>query len=56
MDGQTLANPSITPPAIGVVVTNVKGIAYQSVRGYYIQLRDGAYITQASPPVWARPK
>jgi hypothetical protein len=51
VDGQTLANPSITPPALGVVVTNVKGIAYQSARGYYIQLRDGADITQASPPV-----
>jgi hypothetical protein len=50
VDGQTLANPSITPPALGVIVSNVKGIAYQSARGYYIQLRDGAAITQPSPP------
>jgi hypothetical protein len=51
VDGQTLANPSITPPGLGVIVSNVKGIAYQSARGYYIQLRDGADITQPSPPV-----
>jgi hypothetical protein len=50
VDGETLANPSISPPALGVVVSNVKGIAYQSTRGYYIQLRDGADITQPSPP------
>lgn len=51
VDGQTVANPSITPPALGVIVSNVKGIAYQSSRGYVIQLRDGADITQPSPPV-----
>ena len=51
VDGQTVANPSITPPALGVIVSNVKGIAYQSTRGYVIQLRDGADITQPSPPV-----
>ena len=50
VDGQTVANPSITPPALGVIVSNVKGIAYQSSRGYVIQLRDGADITQPSPP------
>jgi hypothetical protein len=50
VDGQTVANPSITPPALGVIVSNVKGLAYQSTRGYVIQLRDGADITQPSPP------
>jgi hypothetical protein len=50
VDGETLANPSIFPPALGVVVSNVKGIAYQHPRGYYIQLRDGADIVQPSPP------
>jgi len=50
IDGQTLANPTVNSPALGVIVTNVKGIAYQSTRGYYIQLRDGADITQPSPP------
>ena len=51
VDGQTVANPSITPPALGVIVSNVKGLAYQSTRGYVIQLRDGADISQPSPPV-----
>ena len=50
LDGQTLANPSIAAPAVGLTVQDVKGIAYQSTRGYYVQLRDGADITQPSPP------
>ena len=50
VDGQTLAFPSVVPPALGVVVSNVKGIANQSGRGYHIELRDGADITQPSPP------
>jgi len=50
IDGNTLANPGINIPALGVIVSNVKGIANQSGRGYFIQLRDGADITQPSPP------
>lgn len=50
VDGNTLANPAVGVPALGVIVSNVKGIAYQSTRGYFIQLRDGADITQPSPP------
>jgi len=50
VDGQTLAFPSVVPPALGVIVSNVKGIANQSARGYHIELRDGADITQPSPP------
>ena len=50
VDGQTLAFPSVSPPALGVIVSNVKGIANQSTRGYHIELRDGADITQPSPP------
>ena len=50
VDGQTLANPSVGSPALGVIVSSVKGIAYQSTRGYVIMLRDGADIVQPSPP------
>jgi hypothetical protein len=50
VDGQTLAFPSVSPPLLGVIVSNVKGIANQSTRGYHIELRDGADITQPSPP------
>lgn len=50
VDGNTLANPAVGAPALGVVVSNIKGIAYQGTRGYFIQLRDGADITQPSPP------
>jgi len=52
IDGQTLANPSVTAPAIGVVATSVQGIGVQRTpRGYGIQLRDGADIVVPSPPV-----
>ncbi|MEP7027355.1 MAG: T9SS type A sorting domain-containing protein [Candidatus Eisenbacteria bacterium] len=50
IDGQTLANPGVNSPNLGVVVSSVKGIANQSTRGYFIQLRDGADIVQPSPP------
>ncbi len=52
IDGQTLANPSVTAPAIGVVAPSVQGIGVQRLpRGYGIQLRDGADIVVPSPPV-----
>ena len=52
IDGQTLANPSVTAPAIGVVATSVRGIGVQRTpRGYGIQLRDGADIVVPSPPI-----
>jgi hypothetical protein len=50
VDAFTLAYPELAPPLLGVVVSNVKGIANQSTRGYHIELRDGADITQPSPP------
>jgi hypothetical protein len=50
IDGATLANPAIVAPAVGVVVSSVKGIVFQAARGYYVQLRDGADIVQPSPP------
>lgn len=52
VDGQTLANPSVTPPALGVVAPSVQGIGVERTpRGYGIQLRDGADIVVPSPPV-----
>ncbi len=52
VDGQTLSNPSTTPPALGVVAPTIQGIGVQrNPRGYGIQLRDGADITVPSPPV-----
>ena len=52
VDGQTLAFPSVTAPAIGVVATSVRGIGVQRTpRGYGIQLRDNADIVVPSPPV-----
>src|SRR5262249_45213307 len=50
VDGQTCAFPSVAAPAIGVVVSNVKGLGTQTALGYGIQLRDDADITQPSPP------
>jgi len=50
VDGQTLAFPSVSAPAIGVVVSGVKGIVTQSALGYGVQLRDDADIVQPSPP------
>jgi len=50
VDGQTLAFPSVNAPAIGVVVSGVKGIVTQTALGYGIQLRDDADIVQPSPP------
>ncbi len=50
VDGQTLAFPSVAAPAIGVVVSSVKGIVTQTALGYGIQLRDDADIVQPSPP------
>lgn len=51
IDGNTLANPAVTPPALGVVVSSAQGIGVQRVpRGYGIQLRDGADIVVPSPP------
>jgi DNA/RNA endonuclease YhcR with UshA esterase domain len=59
VDGQTLTATSVTAPAINVVATSVRGVAYQRLpRGYGIQLRDNADIVVPSPPVllnaWAR--
>jgi hypothetical protein len=52
IDGQTLTATSVTPPALGVVATSVRGIGVQRTpRGYGIQLRDGADIVVPSPPV-----
>ncbi|MGH7726201.1 MAG: T9SS type A sorting domain-containing protein [Candidatus Eiseniibacteriota bacterium] len=52
VDGQTLAFPGVTPPAIGVVATAIQGIGVQRTpRGYGLQLRDNADITVPSPPV-----
>ena len=51
VDGATLANPAIGSPAVGVIVSGIKGIVFQHARGYYVQLRDGADIVQPSPPL-----
>jgi hypothetical protein len=52
IDGQTLAFPSVTAPALGVIATSVRGIGVQRApRGYGIQLRDNADIVVPSPPV-----
>jgi len=48
IDGNTLTN--YAPPAVGTLVSNVQGIYEQRVRGYRIQLRDGADITVQTPP------
>jgi len=50
VDGQTLAFPAVSAPAIGVVVSSVKGLGTQTALGYGIQLRDDADIVQPSPP------
>ncbi len=50
IDGNILANPTVNSPALGVIVSSVKGICNQSTRGYHIELRDGADIVQPSPP------
>ena len=58
VDGQTLAFPSVTAPAVGVVAPSVQGIGNQRLITvlspnpiYGIQLRDGADIVVPSPPV-----
>lgn len=50
VDGNTLADPGISPPAVASIVGSVQGIYNQRARGYRIQLRDGADLADNSPP------
>jgi hypothetical protein len=50
VDGNTLCSPAIAPPPVASVVSAVQGIYNQRTRGYRIQLRDGADLTDTSPP------
>ena len=57
IDTNTLCDPSITKPNIGVTITFLQGIAYQNglpsasqFRGYRLMCRDGADITFPAPP------
>jgi FlgD Ig-like domain len=53
VDGQTLTAVSVTPPAVGTLVSSVRGIWHQrtnTVSSFRIQLRDGNDIAVATPP------
>jgi hypothetical protein len=50
VDMATLANPALTPLAIGAVVDSIQGIYEQRQRGYMVQIRDAADLFAAAPP------
>ncbi len=50
VDMSTLANPSITPPPAGTVLTLLRGIVDQRSLGYNLQVRDGNDVLLPTPP------
>ena len=56
IDGSTLCSPAYVPPALGTILTAVRGIYGQRTRGYRIQLRDSSDVNPPPPVAVGGPR